>query len=96
MQRNRKVIEKNRCEEALDLKLPEFFSDEDWKQIQKWHPEIARKLKYLRIDSASVEEHNNVAQQISDLRNDVASLRLLLTRLEQQFTRATQMKSIHP
>lgn len=89
-------MEKNRCEVALDVALPEFFLDEDWKQIQKRHPEIARKLKQLLIDRASVEEHNNVAQQISDLRNDVASLRLLLTRLEQQFTRATRMKAIHP
>ncbi|UCC57956.1 MAG: hypothetical protein JSW14_06235 [Candidatus Bathyarchaeum sp.] len=87
---------KNRCEEALDLTLPEFFRDEDWSQIRKWHPEIARKLKPLRIDRASAEEQNNVAQQISELRNDVASLCLLLTRLEQQFTRATQMKGIHP
>ena len=78
------------------MALPEFFLDEDWKQIQKRHPEIARKLKQLRIDRASVEEHNNVAQQISDLRNDMSSLRLLLTRLEQQFTRATRMKGIHP
>jgi hypothetical protein len=96
MQKNRKVMENNRCEKALDVALPEFFGDEEWRQIRKWHPEIAKKLKQLRIDRASVEEHNNVAQQISDLRNDVASLRLLLTRLEQQFTRATQMKGIHP
>ena len=96
LQENQKAMEKNRCEEALDLKLPEFFSDEDWKQIQKWHPEIGRKLKHLRVDRASVEEHNNVAQQISELRTDVDSLRLLLTKLEQQFTRATQMKGIHP
>ena len=89
-------MEKNRCEGALGLALPEFFRDEDWKQIQKWHPEIARKLKHLRMDRASVEEYNNVAQQISELKNNVASLRLLLTRLEQQFIRATRMKGIHP
>ena len=96
VQRNQKVMEKNRCEEALDLALPEFFRDEDWKQIRQWYPEIARKLKQLRIDRASAEEQNTVAQQITELRNDVASLRLLLTRLEQQFTRVTQMKGIHP
>ena len=95
MQKNQKVLEKKRCE-VLDVALPEFFCDEEWKQIRKWYPEIAKKLKQLRIDRASVEEYNSVAQQISELKNDVAGLRLLLTRLEQQFTRATQMKGIHP
>ena len=96
MQRNQKVMEKIRCETDLDIALPEFFHDEDWKQIRQWYPEIARKLKQLRIDRASAEEQNTVAQQINELQSDVASLRLLLTRLEQQFTRATQMKGIHP
>ena len=96
MQRNQKVLEKNRYAEAIGLVLPEFFLDEDWKQIRRWHPEIARKLKQLRIDRASVEDYNTVAQEVSELRNDMANLRLLLTRLEQEFTRVTQMKGIHP
>ena len=80
----------------IQCRFTEFFHDEDWKQIRQWYPEIARKLKQLRIDRASAEEQNTVAQQINELQSDVASLRLLLTRLEQQFTRATQMKGIHP
>ena len=80
----------------MGLALPEFFLDEDWKQIRKWYPEIARKLKQLHIDRESLDVHDTVTQQVSELRNDVANLRLLLTRLEQQFTRVTQMKGIHP
>ena len=97
VQRKQKVIEEKPYEETLGLALlTDFFLDEDWKHIRRWHPEIARKLKQLRVNCASAEEHNAMVEQVSDLRNDVKNLCLLITKLEQQFNRDTQNKRKHP
>lgn len=82
----------NRSEETFNLAfLTDFFLDEDWEHIQRWHPEISRKLKQLWINGNSAEkEQATLAEQVSALKNDIKNLCFIITDLEREFARVKQ------
>ncbi len=50
------------------------FYDEDWKEIQKTHPLIARKLEELRCETVSHEEFEELMEFVQELAQKVEKL----------------------